>query len=228
MHKFKITLSIFKKMILSPELAFAEIKKRGDFFILFIFILLSMSLVQIVYLSQVDPTWYGEYATRLLSDKMAPDQISRMKKYYQPEFLSYVQPIVILFGYSLFWSLQSLYLLIIANIKKADIIFSEWFALVVWSSAPQIFVALLSLLNLSIGDNSHLTEELINPINFANLFSIEPSSSMYATLATTSVFTFWSFYLLLRGIKQWLSVSWIGALVIAFAPVILIGYFLYS
>ncbi len=214
-------------MILSPDLAFAVIKKRGDFFILFVFILLSMSLVQIVYLSQVDPAWYGDYATRLLSDKMAPDQISRMKKYYQPEFLSYVQPIVIFFGYSLFWSLQSLYLLIIGNIKKADIIFSEWFALVVWSSAPQIFVALLSLLNLSIGDNSHLTEELINPINFANLFSIDPSSTLYATLATTSVFTLWSFYLLLRGIKQWLSVSWIGALLIAFAPVLLIGYFLY-
>ncbi|HFB65569.1 MAG TPA: hypothetical protein ENJ60_08535 [Aeromonadales bacterium] len=227
MNKFKITLSIFKEMILSPDLAFAVIKKRGDFFILFVFILLSMSLVQIVYLSQVDPAWYGDYATRLLSDKMAPDQISRMKKYYQPEFLSYVQPIVIFFGYSLFWSLQSLYLLIIGNIKKADIIFSEWFALVVWSSAPQIFVALLSLLNLSIGDNSHLTEELINPINFANLFSIDPSSTLYATLATTSVFTLWSFYLLLRGIKQWLSVSWIGALLIAFAPVLLIGYFLY-
>lgn len=227
MNKFKITLSIFKEIILSPDIAFAEIKKRGDFFILFISILLSMSLVQIVYLSQVDPAWYGDYATRLLSDKMAPDQISRMKKYYQPEFLSYVQPIVIFFGYSLFWSLQSLYLLIIGNIKKADIIFSEWFALVVWSSAPQIFVALLSLLNLSIGDNSHLTEELINPINFANLFSIDPSSTLYATLATTSVFTLWSFYLLLRGIKQWLSVSWIGALLIAFAPVLLIGYFLY-
>lgn len=214
-------------MILSPDLAFAEIKKRGDFFILFIFMLLSMSLVQIAYLSQVDPAWYSEYSTRLLSDKMAPDQISRMKKYYQPEFLSYVQPIIILFGYSLFWSLQSLYLLIIGNIKKADIIFSEWFALVVWSSAPLIFSTLLSLLNLSIGDNSHLTEESINPINFANLFSIDPSSAMYATLATTSVFTLWSLYLLSRGIKQWLTVSWTSALFVTFAPILLIGYFLY-
>ncbi len=222
--RFRATFFTLKKLVLNPDAAFADIKQSGHFFILFNLILIAMCLVQIVYMLQVDPTWYSNYATRLLTNSMAPDQIASMKKLYQPKLLIYVQPVIIFIGFSIFWSLEAVYLLIISNIKNRDIIFSEWFALIVWSSAPQLLVSLFSLFNLALGDNRYLPQDSINPINFSHLFSIAPSSPLYATFASSSIFTLWSLYLLIRGVKQWMSTGWSGAILIILAPFLVLGY----
>ncbi len=230
MNKPSSNFTMFQNIITNPITVFESIKLKNSFMLPLLISSLLLSILIFFYFQQVDPVWIVNFTLDPLTEDMAPDQISQLKKVMTPTSLRIMAIAASVVGVFITPLLQSLYLLVVGNIKDLDISFGEWFSLTSWSSVPTLFATVLMLINLNIGDNSQVPIELINPVNFVNIFTIEESNQFYNLFSSLSLFAFWNLYLIVSGLKYWSGFSWKNAVVTIAIPylIIFIALFYFS
>ncbi len=216
------TVSMFSNIITNPIPVFNSIKLKTSFMAPLILLSVLTATLLFMYYKQIDPVWFVDYIIASSGEDMAPDQIEQMRKIMKPENMMVFGAVGAVIMIIVVMLVQSLYLLIVGNTQNIDVSFGEWFSLTAWTSVPAILLGIMMIFNLTIGDNSQLAPELLNPISFASLFGMEGPGSLYKVMTSISLITFWGMYLLAVGYRHWSGASWTASTLIIAIPYILI------
>ncbi len=222
--------SMFSNIITNPASVFDSIKLKNSFMAPLIALLLSTVIILVIYYSQIDPIWFVDYVISITPQDLAPDQIEQMKKFIKPETMKIFAPIMATIVTVVMILIQATVLNLAGKTTETDTSYGEWFALVCWTAVPQILVSIMIIINLSIGDNSQLRPDLLNPINMTSLFDLGSTGYFNKFMSFISVVTVWSIYLMATGYKSWTKSSTTAAYLItllSFAVVMLIQVFLF-
>ena len=207
--------NMFSNTITDPTKVFDSIKLKNSFMAPLLINLLLASFTFYLYYDQLDAAWFIDYIISVTPEELAPDQIEAMRKNVNPDMMKYFVPVVVAVIVVVLILLQALVLHIIGNVRNNDVSYGEWFALICWSSVPAILLGIMVILNLSIGDNSQLRPEFLNPISIATLFDLEMPGNFNKFMSMLSIITFWSIYLVASGVQRWSNSSTIASYLVA-------------
>lgn len=176
-----------------------------------------------VYMRSVDIPWLLENNIQSAAARMSPDQrqqaIDRISK-ISPTVVTVSAVVSSCLALLVLLFLAAGYLALVSLLTNDGYKLSRWFSLVCWCSLPLIVALLASLVNVLVGDASHLAPEKLNPLSFGNLFELTGpprgfADRMLRRIDPTSV---WSMALLVFGYQAWTGKALGKAAGIVLAP----------
>lgn len=217
-------LQNFIDIIASPGAAFARIKQTPTVLLPLVVFLATVIAVQAGYLLINDEGFVkDEMIEQTINTINANNEQSRAieerignQSLTTQALLSAVAVSIIL---PLILSLQAWYMSFMAKFSFSQLTFKHWFSLQCWTSFPNVFASLASLIILFTDANNQVSQSELQPLGIFGLLGISTDSATLQQLTITQV---WALVLLAMGYSNWTKKSLFTSILITWAPSILI------
>ena len=221
------TAAVAANIFVSPGEAFAAIKERPRAWLPLLVLLAAQATVSLVYMSNVDLAWMFE--TQL---EAAGAELTQAQREEALTAATNISPTVYgaigavsssIFILVIFFCV-SLYYTGISFATNDGIKLKQWFGFACWCALPTVLGILAGLVNIVAGDARFMMQEEINPLSFANLFSIDTTdaSILQRILAGLDLTWIWSMVLSVIGYQAWTDRSIAKSAVIVLGPLAVI------
>ena len=215
-------LSLTINILISPNEAYADLKKRPSKLFPLLLILLLNVLVLTWYFNMVDFAWYVDDALSLADLEEEQLEVAResMNSMSRNAFLGFgiLGSVVAILGLN---TIQSGYLTLVSALRGEPIKFGHWFSLQCWSGMPILLSVVGMLVTIALSPNGQLSAYDLDPFTFRNLGFVSENQSLQSLLASVSLTMLWSTGLVIGGHRHWLSASWFRSIATVTAPYLL-------
>jgi hypothetical protein len=217
MKNIDLLLTLFA----NPKTALETISRERRVLFPLLFVLLSAFLATVAYFSVVDIAWLADHAVSSsaraasLTDAQRAKSVAMMSR--QVLFTSSI--VVVIIGIPLLRLIEATYYYLAGRIFGAGNGFREWLSLACWSSVPTIIPSLLSAGLLFLHPNGQVTQEQLNAISLNEVFlHLDPTNRFYGVASTFTLLHPICWIIVLLGVRQWLSRSWLFAAIYSVVP----------
>lgn len=221
---FAVAANIFT----SPAEAFGQIKENPKVWLPLLVLLLAQCAASFAYTSSVDLGWLIETQIESQNPDMTQEQreqaISAAANLSPGVYgaIGAVSSVVII---TIILFLAALYYTVISFSTNDGIKLKQWFAFVWWCSLPAVLGILASIVNILATDARFMPQDEINPLSFANLFSIDLTGASLGQriLLSLDLTTVWAVVLSVLGYQAWTQRSLLKSVVVVLGPLMLIA-----
>ncbi len=213
-------MDLFVAFLVNPAEGADAIWERGRAWVPVLASIILASTLMVVYFGQVDADWLADFLIRASGQAMAPDQMEGFRKAMKPQNLQIGSTIGVIVGTLVMFLVVALYFHVVAQVRKMETTFGQWFAFAAWTSVPNLVALVLSIANVSIGDNSQLSLYQINPLSLSALLGLAEGENA-KILSEIGLTNFWSWYVAVVAFARWSKASMATSSVIVLTPWVL-------
>lgn len=216
------SVGVLSNIFTAPSQAFAAIKERPNPWLPLLVLIVSVFVVQFMYMQAVDFPWLIDHQLQQAGGNITDAQRAQLvdaTTRIPPSVLGAVQGasggLVILAIYALF----ALYYTGVSFATNDGHKFQQWLALIAWCSLPSVLGYIASLVNLQVVDARFLPAEQLNPLSFGSLLGLDPQGAtiVQRILMSLDVTVLWSTVLQILGYQAFTQRS------ITFSAAVVLG-----
>jgi hypothetical protein len=203
-------------MLYEPSKAFAMLEPRRYAWLPLLLVIASSCFLTLWYFNVVDFAWFSEQMNAANKDVAAREQAS---KFMTKGLILGMSILGTVIGFPLITALVGLYFMVIAKAMSKEFTFGSGFALVAWSSLPNLLILALGAIQMLLASSNQFSASALNALSINQLFFEYPMAHpLTGPLDMLSVTTFWSIALLVIGFQVWAKVSRATALKVVLIP----------
>jgi hypothetical protein len=217
-------LALAGTTITAPSAAFAELRERPRFWFPLLLVTLCAAGMMFWYYSVVDIEWLKDlmYGNNAKFQALSEGERAQAMGMVSRNMLRYGSTIGVMFAIPIWFVLQSLYLLLAAKVTKLPLGFKHWFALSCWSFLPALLNAVVAAIFLLISDTNQMTPGIMQPLSLNELiFNLPFGAPGQQLLEALTIPGFWSWILMIIGVRVWSQRSWVFSSILVLLPIVL-------
>lgn len=221
------SVGVLSNIFTAPSQAFAAIKERPNPWLPLLVLIVSVFVVQFMYMQAVDFPWLIDHQLQQAGGNMTDAQRAQIvdaTARIPPSVLGAVQGVsaglIILVIYALF----ALYYTGVSFATNDGHKFQQWLALIAWCSLPSVLGYIASLVNLQVTDARFLPAEQLNPLAFGSLLGLDPQGApiVQRILLSLDVTVLWTTVLQILGYQAFTQRSFTASTAIVLGPLAVI------
>ena len=183
----------------------------------------STSALFAYYYQWVDMDWLIDRTLSVMTPEERAMNEETTRTLMTPVGLSAITFASTIFVVVIVYALQGAYLHLMSKLSGAEgLRFMHWFSLSAWANFVGIIGILAGVLTLIMADNNQLGQEELMSLNTNLLLGASPGDRWFTWATSLTPFTIWAIALIGLGYARWTHCSTGKAMVIAFAPWVLI------
>jgi hypothetical protein len=216
-------LALAAAMATAPSTAFGELRERPRFWFPLLLVVLSIAAVVFWYYSIVDIEWLKDTVfsnTDRLQKLPEADRAKALAMIGRTTML-WGSVIGALVGLPIFFTLQSLYLLVAAKVTKLPQGFKHWFAFSCWTALPLLLGTVVSAILLLMSSSPQIPPGVLQALSINELLLHKPQGApgqaLFDSIGIPGVL---SWVLAIIGIHNWSGRSWAFSSAFILLPVV--------
>ncbi len=224
-------VSMATNIFVAPNEAFSAVKVRSRAWLPVLALVVGMAAISWLYMSRVDLPWLMERQFAMAGANMPAEQREQAIEAATrigPTVYGAIGATSAAVSILVWFVVVAGYYTGVSFITGDGIKFKQWFGLVAWCAFPLVLGLLASIVNLVAVDARFLPQELINPLSFGALFSIdsEGATVVQRILLSRDVTFLWSLVLGVLGYQYFTKRSMAFSAAVALGPlavIVLVG-----
>ena len=223
------SVGVLSNIFTAPSLAFAAIKERPNPWLPLLVLMISVFVVQFMYMQAVDFPWLIDQQLQQAGGNMTEAQRAQLvdaTTRVPPSVLGVIQGVSGALTILIVYAVVALYYLGVSFATNDKTKYQQWLALIAWCSLPSVLGYIASLVNLQVTDARFLPAEQLNPLSFGSLLGLDPQGAtiVQRILMSLDVTVLWSTVLQILGYQAFTqrSVTFSAAVVLGPLAVIIL------
>lgn len=214
-------------ILTAPSTVFPILKEQPRIVFPLLLLIIASALMLTSFYLTVDYAWMVDQMVAAQGEGLTAAEQEQMRSSMNAmpqSVMGGISVVGAVIGIPVILAVMAAYLLLMNKLMdRQSLAFPNWLSLVCWTSMPNLFASLASLVNILLAHNGQLGIDNLNPITFNNLlFHLEPGDALFGPLNSLDPTYIWSTALLVMGYSHWTGRSLGQSALIVLAPIVII------
>ena len=208
---------------LQPGKVFTDLKDRPTFWVPLLLLIVVSVVMILLYYSKVDGAWLVDQMVAASGDDMSAAEVEQMRSVMPgASTMGYLGAAGVVVMTAVMAAVYGLYFMLAAKVTGEAVSFRHGVSLFAWGSMPTLLGSVIVIVGILMMTPQTSMESLMLT-NVDPLLVQLPLDHDYSRLAKSfSLLTFWVVGLMALGWKTWTRAGWLGSIVVAALPAVVI------
>lgn len=211
-------LQNFIDILTAPTALFERLKTKPHWLLPLLLVLGATASIQIGYVHTTDFDFLiDEMVDQALSanPNARASEVRAAMESLSPNILAISGSVAVVVMSLVIHCLYAGYLSFLTKFSAREFSYRHWFSLSVWSSVPNIFVALAAWVVMLSSINGQVPQTALLPLSLHSLLGLQSDNTLLQNLSLPA---FWAMALIVVGYRQFINCSWTRAALVTLAP----------